>query len=607
MTTRYLSLALPLAAALALSGCTDDNYDLANIDTSTEIPVNDLVIPVNLGTVTLNNVIKLDDSKTITKEPYIGSDPALQGKDVYVYNYNGDFTSEKIHINEFFVKAPGNINPSIVHVNLLDNVQVKKKAPVALGTFEYNVNQMSTDFHYNINDVDPKVVSVNEITTPKVTFAIKLDIPTNVMAMSSEVELQNVRINFPKGMTMKSGKPATSSIGTYNPESGDVLISSYKTSSGKVELALTAEVLDLKKLGLILNNGQINFDGKISVESGKFVLSPKIDSFKFPSEFDIDISYNLSNFQIENFTGNIDYNIEGLQFDDAMLTDIPDFLSQSDTRIRIANPQIYLSINNSCAEYGLGGLTGLSVTPYRKGQAGTTISMEDDIIVGHNKGVGPYQFAISPEGKQLKPIESYASAEKLTFSKLGDILYGDGIPQKIRVEFPSPQILGDANQFPLGTDIPAVKGSYVFRAPLALADGSQIVYSGTEDDWHSDTLDDLYVNSLEVTANVTSTVPLEVRLSASILNEDGTHMGVCEATPLPALADNHPIKITITPDKGLEYITGIDGIFYEAWAISTTTAQNPADVPPLSPEQTIQLKDIRVKVNGKYVKIDDGK
>ncbi len=604
MTKRYLIAGLPLAALAILTGCVDDNYDLANIDTSVEVPVNDLVIPVNVGPVTLNSVIDIEDSGSITKEPYTGSDPALQGKDIYVYNYNGDFDSNEIKINDFSVKAPEDIEPSVVHVELFDNPAASKRRAPGLGTFSYNMNRMSTDFQYNINDVDLEVLSINQITTPKVTFSTRLQLPSDVKGMTKQLELENVKLNFPKGLYSEDGSPAKATMGTYDPKTGDLFIPSYTSQNGVVDLTLTAQLLDLDVMGVTLNNGHFDYEGAIAVESGTLHLTPIQDAYTFPGEFDVDIDYNLSNFDITTFTGKIDYEIEGLEFDDAMLNDIPDFLAQDDTRIRIANPQIYLSISNSCAQYGLGGVTGLEVTPYRNDRPGSTLRMNEDIRVGHDKGDGPYKFAISPEGSNLTPISSYTNATKLLFSSLGDVLYGDGIPQKIKVAFPDPHVDGTATKFPLGQRLPSIKGSYVFRAPLALADGSQIIYSGTEDDWSSDELNDLYVKRLEVTADITSTIPLEVRLSAQILNEDGTHMGKCEATPLPALADNYPVTITITPDEGYEYIQNIDGIFYKAWAISNSDATNPGDVPALSPEQTLKLDNIRVRVSGKYLHPD---
>lgn len=65
---RYLLPATPLAAMLLLTGCIDDNYDLSNINTTSEVKVDGLIIPVNVKDVTLNSVIDLDENSDVKKE-----------------------------------------------------------------------------------------------------------------------------------------------------------------------------------------------------------------------------------------------------------------------------------------------------------------------------------------------------------------------------------------------------------------------------------------------------------------------------------------------------------------------------------------------------------
>lgn len=55
---------LPLAALL-LTGCIDNKYDLDDLDTTTEIKVNNLVLPVNFDVVTLSDIITIDEDSKI--------------------------------------------------------------------------------------------------------------------------------------------------------------------------------------------------------------------------------------------------------------------------------------------------------------------------------------------------------------------------------------------------------------------------------------------------------------------------------------------------------------------------------------------------------------
>lgn len=611
MLKHYIPTILPMGALLLLAGCIDDNYDLSDIDTSVEVKINDLVIPVNLGTVTLNSVIDIEEGSSITKEPYQGSDPALQGKEIYVYNYRGTFNSNPIHINTFHVEAP-EMEPAVVTLKSNSMLPARRNAAGLPTAISYQMQPMSTPFSYDIDEVDDKVATIDEITTPKVTFGTRLQLPEQLAQETAYTELTDVRLQFPKGLSLEIGTSAESTIGKYDAETGIVTIDNYKTSDSYIDLTVNAEVIDLDKAGVELKDGKFNYDGTIDVIGGTMDLTAKEGGFTdLPEELDIDIYYELSDFDVKDFTGQIDYDIEGLKFQNARLTDIPEFLQGDETRIRLANPQLYISIYNSCAPYKLGGITGLSVTPLRDNREGTPLTMDNYIRVGHDNGVGPYKFAISPEGSQLNTVDDYAGAEKLLFAQLGDVLYGNGLPDEVSVEFTDPHLDGTATNFPLREpgsagnegEIESIKGDYLFRAPLALADGSQIVYTDTRDDWDSEELEDLYVNTLGVSATATSTIPLDVTLKAYLLDELGNEIGVCESTTLPALAQGEPIEIFIRPEAGQEFITGINGIRYKAWAVSTAQG-GPSDVPALSPEQTLVLDNIRIKVSGKYLKLD---
>lgn len=56
----WLAAALPL-----LAGCVNDDYDLSDIDTTTRVSVNDLILPVNIDAITLGDVISVDEDSRI--------------------------------------------------------------------------------------------------------------------------------------------------------------------------------------------------------------------------------------------------------------------------------------------------------------------------------------------------------------------------------------------------------------------------------------------------------------------------------------------------------------------------------------------------------------
>lgn len=75
------------AVVLAATGC-DENYDLNNIDKTVQVKVNDLVIPLNIDKITLENVIDTSDD--------------IQIEDgVYAYVSDGTFDSDPENFERF--------------------------------------------------------------------------------------------------------------------------------------------------------------------------------------------------------------------------------------------------------------------------------------------------------------------------------------------------------------------------------------------------------------------------------------------------------------------------------------------------------------------------
>lgn len=100
----FYGACLTLCTTLLLTGCVDNGYDLSNIDTTSELKVVDLQLPVNLDAITLDDIITIDeDSKIKIRD--------VDGKPAYVVTEQGEFNSDKITINEFSAEAPV-INPS---------------------------------------------------------------------------------------------------------------------------------------------------------------------------------------------------------------------------------------------------------------------------------------------------------------------------------------------------------------------------------------------------------------------------------------------------------------------------------------------------------------
>ena len=51
--------------SVMLTGCIDDSYDLSDIDTTAELKVKDLVLPLNIDDIVLSDIFDLEDNSRI--------------------------------------------------------------------------------------------------------------------------------------------------------------------------------------------------------------------------------------------------------------------------------------------------------------------------------------------------------------------------------------------------------------------------------------------------------------------------------------------------------------------------------------------------------------
>ncbi|MDE5773690.1 MAG: hypothetical protein K2H86_04450 [Muribaculaceae bacterium] len=605
MTKHLFSAIIPACALLMVTGCTDDNYDLDSLDQTVAISVNDLVVPVNVDQLVLNNLIDTsDDFIEMTDK---------NGNKYYAFKRSGEFKSDPINIKTFTVHEPEDLEPTSSGAMKDDNVDPDLNIATDI---KYNIDYMRKDFMYKIRDVEDKVKIARQIETDNFYIKISLTVPAGMMQTGDKLTFKNLKIKFPKGLWAYDSADknklvsAISNIGTYDANTGLLTINNYVTDKAVTDLVLKAQVLDLNPpKGLVNDNGSIDFENSIIFESGSVILHTT-DLGRLPNTFDFYAYYDLPTFDVVKFSGYIEYTLEGLNFDPIDLDDMPDVLTDPETRIKIANPQLYLAINNTCTPYNLGGQIGLELVSNRR-PGSITYKLPGDINVSNT--VEKNKYSISPAGADLNAIAGYDAADGavlMPFPELSEVLYGNeqmgyGIPDNIDVEFTKSDIKGETKHFPLGTEIPAVTGDYQFIAPIALDKGSIIVYTGETIDWDID-VDDITINTFTLQTTATSDLPIDLNLSAKLYDKNGKEIAKStEAVLIPAMAENAPVKIVLEIENPIN-LKELDGLKYTAKAAQDKAYDNPQNVPAVSPDMHLTLGTLKATVNGRYVtNLDD--
>lgn len=413
-------------------------------------------------------------------------------------------------------------------------------------------------------------------------------------------------IQLPKGLT------GTCSVGSYNAGNGQWTIPQLDVNGIATSASFTATAINMTVNDAHLNNSNGTFDlnGEFKILGGTVTLDPKMNGASpatLPDVISFRADYTLSDFEITAFSGSIEYDFEGIDIDPVYLNDIPDFLSCEGTNILLANPQIYLSVNNPIAQYSLNCNAGLSLTSKRPDAPANlqslSYSTDSPIIVNHTGGDSEvHQFVLAPSNLKLNVPTGY-NKNNLTFtpfSSLSNVLavpsnptgYSE-LPESIDIKLTDAKVpLQKVTDFKLGVKLDPVDGSYQLIAPLALKEGSLIIYSDTQDGWNDEDVDALTIEELTLTALADNNTPLDAEIVAYPLDVNGDRIKNVKITSNVLKASSQGVQLEIKLEG---VITHLDGVTFEARV-------KPGSDDALAPSQTIVLNNIRAKVSGYYTK-----
>lgn len=568
--------------AMLVSSCIDDNYDLSDIDTTTRIDVTDLTIPVNIDPVTLGDIIKFDENSKI--QPI-----TIDGKEFYALSQDGDFHSEPIQIAAIRAKSTPIADTNETLSRIFTSSYKGKRLPEA--QISYELHNIGNDFSYTATSIDPAIVSLAGIKTAPFKFGLILEI-SDPQSVIGTLTFTDLVIRMPKGLM------ATTSVGTYDRASGLWKINKVEVARNVVPVSLTATGIDMKLAGASINpDHSLDFNSEFRIQEGLATVSLT----GVPTGMDnvnLNVKYEIGDLEVQAFSGRIQYQLEGLDIAPVSLSDIPDFLRGGDTNIELANPQIYLGVNNPLADVPLNCSTGLQLTAMRNGMPTLTFTPEQIISIGHDKGVsGPYNFVLTPEGDHLTvPADFSAGLQRVNFNTLGSLLATPaswsthGLPDQIGIALLNPQVpVQDVVDFTLPRTISGVNGHYRLLAPLALNDGSHVIYTETRTGWSTEDLEDLTVTALTLTADVDNQCPAGAQIYVYPIDVDGKEIdGVEIKSNRLEAGQSSQLVITMTGE-----VRRLDGIRIVA-------VLEGHDGSALAPSQRLVLSNIKAKVSGYY-------
>lgn len=592
----FYKFLLGTAGCLALTGCIDDKYDLSDIDTTSQFQVKDLVLPVQLDPVTLSDIINVKDGDQI-------KEVTINGKTFFAVEETGEFESDGIKVNTFEADSdPLESKTARFKINGAAGLKKGAKRKADAASAYYLIERVQQNIDYEASGIDGSVRELTSLTYNPLSFVILLT--SEKITDNLGPRLENLEIQLPKGLILSN---VTASGYTYNPSdyspaTGVLHLGTIDVKGAKSEIVITSTGIDLSsydhpfKYDAGSNSGSFSLKSDFTIEDARLTFSTGSDLLALlGEEIDFTVDYQLTPLVATSIMGSIAYDLSGtgLDIDPIELDNLPDFLADPETNLILANPQIYLNLNNPVGEFGLGYQSGLEIISFRQ-EGDKAFNLGSEITVAGKSGQYNYLLAPDPAAVSNIPEDFATNIIKMTYPNLGMILSGNGLPEKLDIKLIDPQIPVQklTSPFLLGVELPGMKGTYRFLAPLALEGDSRIVYTKTEDGWWSEDLADLVITKLELSALVSSDLPLDATMAVYPLDKDGNRIQGLTIVPvnLPANSQDREMTFSITGE-----IRNLDGVL-----ITATVTPDSQDA--LSPDQLITLKNIRVKVSGNYTR-----
>lgn len=568
-------------SALLLVGCTDDSYDLSDIDTTAQIEVKDLTIPLNLTPVTFESMVSLKDEECVE----------VTADGDYAIVQTGDF-EETINIKRIMAYPQKDIDV------------VQQTVPYVQGQ-ETDIDEHEFPFSYaNQSDMDKYIT---KLESGKVDFDIVLSfILKDSYNSNVNFKLTDMRFRAPKGFYGTYKKP-DNTVGRFDANNDIILFNGDATERGQnggYDFKIHVDEIDVAAieaagLGKIeYNKGYVEFKGSFDVVDGR--LKVLGENYFGVQDAMLDIDMHLGDMEFLSFTGNVKYELDEIAEQHVDLSSLPKVLRDPETNIELINPQIYIQLTNPLWEDGFTGDAGLKLTQERDGvdpDRSYYAKMDGRLTLAAVDGkqnfvICPNPGAVTsyPEGWEISNAQN-----KMTMPGLGGIIKGDGLPQGLNLDFDVPTLKEHhVVDFELNHDYGKVEGKYEFYAPLRFKEGSKVLYQETQDGWDFGTDEDLEISKMDISAGLKSEMPVAVSLEARPIDENGFPLeGLnfdVEPKTIPAGYDGE-IRITLTGGA-------IEKLYGMQYTVRLVAGQ---DEKALRPDQKLILDNIRAKVSGKYV------
>lgn len=581
-----LPSALLVAGFLTLTGCTNNDYDLNNVDATMGFGSESLVIP-NSST----KEIQLKDVLDLKEGGCVVTDAAGN----YLFQLaGGDVEAAYPNISPIILDVTNVFDGDISLSNAASTGAKARRAP---GSSLHLASPKVMMFEYHGNDKAVKSLNEAKINENEngTEISIRLDF-SNISTAVSNIE--SATLTLPAYLSISQVNGNSNGVPTHN--GSKVTITDISTAR-PLELSLKTQKLDFTNQNdhgrLSINNGAIDLTGYFSIAMQCNVTGAMPDNPTIKAK----IGVADRTITMNSATGIFDPNINLNTLGEVDVTGLPDFLDDDDVVADLDNPQILLTVNNNM---DVAATVRATVISTKEGRELARVTLPEMSIAKN----GPSKICICRQ-KTSELNQQYGEANVYAVSNLSTLI--NRIPDHIKIVDVNAHAKPEVATIVFGERY-QVKPSYKVNAPLAFGEKANIVYEDSFTGWNDD-IDELDLAEgtyIEVTANVENKVPAYLTIKAYPVDAQGNKIEDKLLIEIPdevaastdgTTAVTTPITMKITP-KVKNSLKQLDGLVFRLEGSAKSANGNKVTGISLNErEHTLKLNDIKVKIVGKII------
>lgn len=582
-----LPSALLVAGFLTLTGCTNNDYDLNNVDATMGFGSESLVIP-NSST----KEIQLKDVLDLKEGGCVVTDAAGN----YLFQLaGGDVEAAYPNISPIILDVTNVFDGDISLSNAASTGAKARRAP---GSSLHLASPKVMMFEYHGNDKAVKSLNEAKINENEngTEISIRLDF-SNISTAVSNIE--SATLTLPAYLSISQVNGNGNGVPTHN--GSKVTITNISTAR-PLELSLKTQKLDFTNNQndhgrLSINNGAIDLTGYFSIAMQCNVTGAMPDNPTIKAK----IGVADRTITMNSATGIFDPKINLNSLGEVDVTGLPDFLDDDDVVADLDNPQILLTVNNNM---DVAATVSATVISTKEGRELARVTLPE-MSVAKN---GLSKICICRQ-KTSELNQQYGEANVYAVSNLSTLI--NRIPDHIKIVDVNAHAKPEVATIVFGEKY-QVKPSYKVNAPLAFGEKANIVYEDSFTGWNDDIdkLDLAEGTYIEVTANVENKVPAYLTVKAYPVDAQGNKIEDKLLIEIPdevaastdgTTAVTTPITMKITP-KVKNSLKQLDGLVFRLEGSAKSANGNKVTGINLNErEHTLKLNDIKVKIVGKII------